>query len=92
MLSDACLFCVSYSRPFINDSLHAHTGISASAEALLPAVQAALERGRSIKGGAFRDYKVVVTGHSLGECHLPRAMHLTADPLHTMQCFQLLCT
>jgi len=50
----------------MNKSLHAHTGMAASAEALLSPVLDALEKGRRIKGGAFRKYKVVVTGHSLG--------------------------
>ena len=30
-------------------------------------MMAALEKGRTMKGGAFHNYKVVVTGHSLGK-------------------------
>ena len=35
---------------------------------------AALEKGRTMKGGAFHNYKVVVTGHSLGKIFPARSV------------------
>ena len=54
-------------RPFVCDFMHAHAGMAAAAEKLLPCVQKALDNARNQSEGAFDDYKVVVTGHSLGK-------------------------
>ena len=54
-------------RHFLHDFMRAHTGMSAAAEELLPHIQNALDRAFKYKDGSFNDYKIVITGHSLGE-------------------------
>eukprot|EP00602_Paraphysomonas_sp_CaronLab_P012269 CAMPEP_0185042056 /NCGR_PEP_ID=MMETSP1103-20130426/42115_1 /TAXON_ID=36769 /ORGANISM="Paraphysomonas bandaiensis, Strain Caron Lab Isolate" /LENGTH=535 /DNA_ID=CAMNT_0027582055 /DNA_START=221 /DNA_END=1828 /DNA_ORIENTATION=+ len=44
----------------------AHSGMAASANALFDPVQCAIAEARSRKNGRYAEYKVVVTGHSLG--------------------------
>lgn len=56
------------SRPFLDPSMNlsAHCGMADSAEALLTPSLNAIQEARSRKGEAFKGYKVVITGHSLG--------------------------
>lgn len=54
--------------PRARGSVRAHRGMAESALALYDSVRGAIETARTMKGGRFRDYEVVVTGHSLGRC------------------------
>jgi hypothetical protein len=47
-------------------ALYAHSGMADSAHALLGPVVAAIHDAHSRRGGRYRDYQIVVTGHSLG--------------------------
>ena len=46
--------------------LYAHEGIADSARALLGPISRAIAHARQRKGGRYKDYRVVLTGHSLG--------------------------
>lgn len=50
----------------IDAGLYTHKGMYESAEALLPHVTAAIHAAQSREAGKYKDYEVVVTGHSLG--------------------------
>lgn len=46
--------------------LFSHRGLKESAEAMLLPVTRAIRAGHSIRKGKYKDYEVVVTGHSMG--------------------------
>jgi hypothetical protein len=48
------------------NTLYAHRGIAQSAFALLPGVLNAIQEGQQRKNGKYKDYGIVLTGHSLG--------------------------
>ena len=59
-------------RPFNNLTLEdgsvvqAHRGMADSAEALLPSIRECIQGAMKLKEGKFNNYKIVLTGHSLG--------------------------
>lgn len=47
-------------------TLYAHNGMAQSARALLPGVLTAIREGSSRRNGRYKNYEIIVTGHSLG--------------------------
>ena len=78
----------SFSRHAENRALFAHRGMAESAHTLLPPVVAAIHDAHTRRGGRYRNYQIVVTGHSLGAgtgCLL--AMLITANTSQAVKTF-----
>lgn len=67
-LSDCLTDVIVDAVPFPEggEGLFAHQGISQSAKLMLPLVLEAIDRAKSMRGGLYSKYDLVVTGHSLG--------------------------
>ena len=50
----------------MGEDVLAHRGIAQAAELLLKPVSEAIKKAFAVRGGRYKDYHVVVTGHSLG--------------------------
>lgn len=67
-LSDMITDLYIEASPFLDPSkeVYAHKGIAESAEAMLPAITATINKIKAKDRGKYEKYRVITTGHSLG--------------------------